>query len=54
MASELRAEDLMATATDRAALDDFGEATFRVGLDRLLDGLAHEAQLNEVGEAMAP
>ena len=54
MASELRAEDLMATASDRAGLDDFGAPTFRVGLDRLLDGFAHEAQLNEVGQVMAP
>jgi len=54
MASELQAEDLMATATERVGLDDFGAPTFRVGLERLLDGFAHEAQLNEVGQAMAP
>ena len=52
--SELRAEGLLATASERAGLDDFGSPTFRVGLDQVLDGLAREAQLNEVGEAMAP
>jgi hypothetical protein len=46
--------ELLETACDRTALDDFGADTFRSGLDRLVDGLATEAKLNELGRALAP
>ena len=46
--------DLLQTACDRAGLGDFGPGTFRAGLDRLVDGLATEAHLNELGRAIAP
>ncbi len=39
---------------EQTGLDDFGADTFRLGLDRLADGLHNEARLNEVGEVMAP
>jgi hypothetical protein len=52
--SKLRADELLATASERTGIDDYGPDTFRPGLDRLLDGLATEAQLNELGRAIAP
>jgi Sulfotransferase family len=45
---------LLETACDRTGLDDFGADTFRAGLDRLVDGLTTEAQLNDLGRAIAP
>ncbi len=54
MAQGLAADRLVDTACEQTGLDDFGADSFRVGLDRLVDGLDGEAQLNEVGEAMAP
>jgi hypothetical protein len=46
--------DLLQTACNRAGLGDFGPDTFRAGLDRLVDGLATEARLNDLGRAIAP
>ena len=54
MTSSLATEELIETACEQTGLDDFGADTFRLGLDRLVHGLADEARLNEVGEAMAP
>jgi Sulfotransferase family len=54
MAASFATEQLIETACEQTGLDDFGADTFRVGLDRLADGLHHEARLNEVGEVMAP
>jgi hypothetical protein len=54
MPGGLASEQLIETASAQAGLDDFGGDSFRLGLDRLVDGLNHEARLNEVGEAMAP
>jgi hypothetical protein len=54
MPGGLASEQLIETASAQAGLDDFGADSFRLGLDRLVDGLNHEARLNEVGEAMAP
>jgi len=51
---ELAASTLLEQAAARTGLDDFGPPSFRDGLDRLVDGLAQEAHLNTVGEAMAP
>lgn len=50
----LATETLLEQAAERSGLDDFGAPTFRVGLERVVDGLTHEANLNAVGEAMAP
>jgi len=50
----LKSEGIVEAACERTGLGDFGGETFRVGLDRLVDGLATEAHLNAVGEAMAP
>jgi len=54
MADRLTSEAIVAAACERTGLDDCGGDTFRVGLDRLVDGLAAEAHLNALGEAMAP
>ena len=54
MTARLVSEQLTETACAQTGLDDFGADSFRVGLDRLVDGLEHEAQLNDVGVAMAP
>ena len=51
---ELAASTLLEQAAARTGLDDFGPPSFRDGLDRLVDGLAQEAHLNTVGDAMAP
>ena len=51
---ELAASTLLEQAAARTGLDDFGPPSFRDGLDRLVEGLAQEAHLNTVGEAMAP
>ena len=40
---------LVATAIEETGFDDFGEASWQEGLDVLLDALAAEARLNEVG-----
>jgi hypothetical protein len=46
------ADQLVATAVESTGFDDFGEDGWREGLDRLLDALDDEAQLNDVGRAM--
>lgn len=43
----------MAEAIERAGSDDLGEDTWEEGLDRVLDGLVVEADLNEVGVEVA-
>ena len=50
----LDAAQLCEAATEQAGLGDFGSPTFRVGLDRLLDGLRGEANLNDIGRMVAP
>nr|WP_090274647.1 sulfotransferase [Mycolicibacterium komanii]CRL67585.1 sulfotransferase family protein [Mycolicibacterium komanii] len=42
--------DLMATAVDRTGLDDFGDDSFREGLEILVRALRDEARLNGRGE----
>jgi hypothetical protein len=54
MPGSLASEQLIETACAQTGLDDFGTDSFRLGLDRLVDGLEHEARLNEIGETMAP
>ena len=43
---------LIETATERAGSDDFGEDTWREGLDVLVRALNDEANLNELGDAV--
>lgn len=43
---------LVATASERAGFDDFGESTWQEGLDVLVWALVHEGSLNELGEAV--
>src|SRR5258708_16396455 len=45
------AQDLMAEATAQTGLDDFGDDSFREGLEILVRSLRDEARLNAVGEA---
>jgi hypothetical protein len=47
-----KASDLMARARQAAALDDFGEDSFREGLEVLLAAAEAEASLKPVGEAV--
>src|SRR5258708_24134106 len=44
-------QDLMAEATAQTGLDDFGDDSFREGLEILVRSLHDEARLNAVGEA---
>jgi sulfotransferase family protein len=43
------ADQLVEMATSRTGLDDFGGDTWREGLDRLVDALATESDLSEIG-----
>ena len=43
-------DDLMATAVDQTGLDDFGDDSFREGLERLARSLQDEAHLNAIGQ----
>ena len=49
----LDADRLIATAHDATGLDDFGGATWREGLERLVDALRTQAHLHELGEQIA-
>lgn len=49
----ISAEQLVSVAMESTGLTDFGDDSWREGLDRLVDALTHEAQLNEVGVAAA-
>jgi hypothetical protein len=46
-------DQLVMQAVDRAGADDFGEPTWRPGLERFLDSLVHEARLNDIGVEIA-
>ncbi len=50
----MRVDDLLATARERTGLDDFGEDSYREGLERLVDAVETEATLNAVGEIVLP
>src|SRR6476660_9707118 len=43
-------DDLMDVARNQTGLDDFGDDSFRDGLERLVRSLQHEAKLNAVGQ----
>lgn len=49
----LHRDRLIAEAIAQAGTDDFGEPTWQDGLERLIDGLQHEAQLHELGVEIA-
>ena len=51
---DLDAAQLLETAATRTGLSDFGPPTFRDGLDRIVEGIRTESQLNPMGEAAAP
>jgi hypothetical protein len=54
MADErLQADRLVAEAIEIAGSDDLGEPSWEDGLERLLDGLRSEAQLNDLGVEIA-
>ena len=47
-------DDLQAQATEQTGLDDFGDPSYREGLERYCDALDNEAQLNELGNVALP
>ena len=47
-------DDLLIAARDATGLDDFGDDSFREGLERLVRALRDEASLNAVGELAVP
>jgi len=49
MSARLDAAGLVAEATEGTGLEDFGEPTWREGLDRLVEALDAEARLNDLG-----
>lgn len=54
MTTRIDADELLATATERSGLSDFGEETYRIGLDQLLDAIESEGKLSEIGAAISP
>ncbi len=54
MADFMDVDALLATARERTGLDDFGEGSFREGLERLVHSLQTEASLSELGAAVLP
>ena len=48
----LQVEQLIETAVTRVGSDDFGEETWREGLDALVDSVTRESALNELGESV--
>lgn len=47
-------DELMGAARAQTGLDDFGEDSFREGLDRLVRSLCEEATLNDMGQVVLP
>jgi hypothetical protein len=50
----MRVDELLATATEETGLSDFGDDSFREGLDRLVHSVTTEATLNELGTVVLP
>ncbi len=50
--SDLDAKQLIADACEQAGSDDFGDDSYREGLERLVDALVNEAALSELGGAV--
>jgi Sulfotransferase family len=47
-------DDLLAAAHERTGLTDFGDDSYREGLERLVRSLQGEAKLNAIGEVVLP
>jgi len=54
VAPGIDAGELAEAACERAGLRDLGDASYRDGLDMLVDGLHTEARLSELGTAITP
>ena len=50
----MHVEALLATAVEEAGLDDFGDDSFREGLERLVASVEAEATLNDLGTVVLP
>lgn len=50
----MQVDELLAAATEQTGLTDFGESSFREGLERLVRSLDEESHLSEFGEAVLP
>jgi hypothetical protein len=50
----MRVDELLSTATDECGLSDFGDESFRDGLERLVRSVNEEATLNGFGAAVLP
>jgi len=50
----VRADDLLTAASEESGLTDFGDDSFREGLERLVRSVNDEATLNELGEVVLP
>jgi len=47
-------DELQAQATEQTGLDDFGDPSYREGLERYCDALVQEARLNDLGGVALP
>lgn len=47
-------DELMAQASEQTGLDDFGDPSFRAGLERYCTALVDEARLNDLGQLALP
>jgi hypothetical protein len=50
----MKVQDLIDTARSRSGLNDFGGDSFREGLERLVDSINRESQLNDLGTLAVP
>jgi hypothetical protein len=50
----MQVDALLSDATEQTGLTDFGDDSFREGLDRLIASINAEATLNELGETVLP
>jgi hypothetical protein len=54
MPMTIRVDELLSAASDETGLTDFGDESFREGLERLVRSVNHEATLNEFGASVLP
>lgn len=47
-------DGLLTAASEQTGLDDFGDDSFREGLDRLVHSIETESKLNELGQVALP
>lgn len=50
----MQVDELLAAAAEHTGLDDFGDDSFREGLERLVRSLDDEATLNDLGDVVLP